>query len=148
MVKTTPKKVLSRMDKFIAIPEYKPGIIKVKREFAADCDIANIVNRFLKTGQLPDSGRTPNYGDITSVSFLDMNNAVVAARTRFNSLPASFREELNNDPYQMLRFVEDPTNRARAEKYGLLKPKPTPETQTGLKADSESNPDKKPPEGP
>lgn len=104
-----------------------------KQEFAADCDINNIVKNFMKTGQLPLSQRMPNYGDFTSaLDFQSSLHVVIRAQEQFASLPADVRKRFANDPAEFLAFINDPENSQEAIKLGLAieaVPEPTPEPQ-------------------
>lgn len=104
-----------------------------KQEFAADCDINNIVKNFMKTGQLPLSKRMPHYGDFTSaLDFQSSLHVVIRAQEQFSSLPADVRKRFGNDPAEFLDFINNPENAQEAIKLGLateVVPDPTPEPQ-------------------
>lgn len=150
---------------------HKPGEKSLTvQEPAKDADINNIMGRAMKNRVPPTTGftgnsRNPIYGDFSAVDFLDSLNKVQDIRNIFESLPARTRGRFNNDPHQMMRFVEDPRNEATAIKMGLL-PKPDPHfnkdvmdlhdemeaerkaREAALSADPEANPHgRKPPEG-
>lgn len=92
------------------------------------------------------SGRRPIYGDFTSVDYMHMQNSIADIDQQFASLPARLRARFDNDPYQVVRFVEKPENQAEAIKLGLLpapvEPTPSvdPVPDTAVKADPEANP--------
>jgi len=86
-----------------------------------ECDINTIVNAFGLTGQLPNGVRTPTYGDFTDATdYHSALNAVIAADAAFMQLPADIRSRFNNDAGAFVDFVSDDSNRAEAEKLGLV----------------------------
>ena len=98
-----------------------------KQSFKNDSNINNIVNRFLKTGStgLASTPRKPVFGDFTSVDFMEMRNQIADVDQAFASLPARVRSRFAGDPYQVIRFLDDPNNKAEAVFLGLL-PQPEP----------------------
>ena len=63
-------------------------------------------------------------------------NRVIAAQDEFEALPAQIRARFNNDPAELIEFLEDDKNRPEAETLGLVEkgaaevveaPKTTPE---------------------
>lgn len=94
-------------------------------QFADECDINKIMDRYLKTGVLSDPlGRsTPGtYGDFTEYgNYMENMNKVIEARNRFEMLPAAIRKRFGNDPQQMIEFVMDASNKEEAMKLGLLR---------------------------
>lgn len=93
-----------------------------QQHMANEVDINTIVSRFIKTGQLgnPMDKRVPMFGDISHLDFQTMQNAIVDIDNKFSSLPAKYRNRFGNDPYQMLRFIDDKSNEAECIKMGLL----------------------------
>lgn len=90
-----------------------------------DADINVIVRRFGLTGELPENFRMPVSGDFTGVSdFQTAMQMVVAAQEAFMELPGEMRARFNNDPQQLMSFLEDGKNREEAEKLGLVQKKP------------------------
>ena len=88
-----------------------------------ECDINTIVKRFGLTGELPSNVRTPQYGDFLEASDYHTSlNAVRAADAAFMQLPADIRTRFNNDAGAFVDFVSDDSNRAEAEKLGLVLP--------------------------
>lgn len=114
-----------------------------KQAPANEVDINQIMDRYLKTGVLPEP-RPAHYGDATAIpSYEVAMNIVNQGREAFEALPAKIRERFGNDPGQFLAFVGDESNYDEAVKLGLVAPKedsvatkPAPEsepvaTQTG-----------------
>lgn len=100
------------------------GKTMTQQQFRDECDINEIVRRFGLTGQLPENLRAPQYGDFTGVSdYQTALNAVMAADDAFMELPAHVRERFDNDPAKFVDFCSDDSNRAEAERLGLVFPK-------------------------
>lgn len=96
------------------------GDSMTKQSFAKEADINVIVDRFLKTGQLPDI-RMPEYADFTSVmDFRGCMDAVVKSRESFDLLDAKVRARFNNDPALFVDFCLEEANWDEAKKLGLL----------------------------
>lgn len=96
-----------------------------KQSFKDECDINNIMRRFQATGELTHlAQRPPLWGEIPELDFAGAMGMIVDARERFQQLPAVVRDRFNNDPAQLLAFVQDESNRAEAIKLGLI---PAPE---------------------
>lgn len=96
-----------------------------KQSFAEEADINTIVRRFGLTGELPTDVAVPQSGDFeNAMDFHSAMNVVRAAEEAFMELPAEVRYEFANDPGRFLAFVHDPANRDRAEKLGIVVPKP------------------------
>lgn len=87
---------------------------------ANEVDINKIMDRYLKTGVLPEP-RPAQYGDATAVpSYEEAMNIVNQGREAFEALPAKIRERFANDPAQFLDFVNDEANYDEAVKLGLV----------------------------
>jgi len=161
----------SRSTPQVRVQSVPDGDVLTKQSFAADADVNSIVRRHLsapgsKISQLgAGSGRQPIFGDFTSIDYQEMLNTVTDIDNVFRRLPARVRNRFSNDPYQVIRFCEDPANAKEAVKLGLIEvppgysvtesgelyptPEPGPsipsvdQNQVDLfKADPESNPRK------
>jgi phage internal scaffolding protein len=102
-----------------------------------ECDINNILRQFNITGLLPESPLSPRYGDFTGISdYHTAMNRVIAVQDEFELLPAQIRARFNNDPAELIQFLDDGNNRSEAVELGLIEkgaaevveaPKNTPE---------------------
>lgn len=100
---------------------------RADQSFAEECDINTIVERFGLTGQLPEGVTVPQSGDFTQVvDYQSALNVLRKAQEAFDEMPAHVRAEFGNDPARFVDFVNDPDNRARAEKLGVVVPRETP----------------------
>lgn len=96
-----------------------------QQHFKDECDINNIIARAQVTGSLVDplnpSTRQPLFDDFTSApDFMAAQNMLVAASEAFNALPAALRKRFDNDPAELLAFLDDDANREEAVKLGLI----------------------------
>lgn len=100
------------------------GRSRTKQSFARDADINNIVARWRDTGLPPHDRNGPGvYADFTSaVAFDEAQVQIQAAQEAFMSLPAHVRSRFNNDPAELIDFVDQVDNLPEAEKLGLLRP--------------------------
>jgi len=95
---------------------------RTQQHFKDETDINNILRQFNITGQLPKKAITPQYGDFSGV--LDYHtalNAVIAAEDEFMTLPATLRARFDNDPQELVEFLNNPQNMDEAQKLGLVK---------------------------
>ena len=92
-----------------------------------ECDINNILRQFNITGQLPENPLQPRYGDFTGVvDYHSALNAVIAAESEFDGLPAQIRARFENDPANLIAFLDNSENLDEAIKLGLVaKPETT-----------------------
>lgn len=94
-------------------------------------DINNIMENYVKTGMLPNySGSPLLYIDETNQpTFEQAHDSIAYARHRFDQLPTSLKNELQNDYRKLEAWLTNPDNQDRAIKMGLLhleeKPKPS-----------------------
>jgi len=108
----------SRMD----VSDSPIGETRTQQQFKDEANINTIVKRYIKTGQLgnPNASRQPSFGDFSSVDYMDMRNAIADIDQDFASLPAKVRRRFNEDPYQLVRWLENPANAKEAAKLGLI----------------------------
>lgn len=105
----------------------KPGMTFEKpsltqQHFKEECDINKIIERFTRTGLLPQyPGEDMQYGDYTtSVDYHEAMTIVAQAKQQFEALPSSVRDKFDNDPAKMLDFVSKKENIEESVKLGLL----------------------------
>jgi len=94
-----------------------------QQHFKDECDINNILRQFNITGILPEAPLSPRYGDFTGISdYHTALNQVIAAEDEFMRLPADLRARFENDPAQLIEFLENSDNKDEAIKLGLVNP--------------------------
>lgn len=111
-------------------PPFDPGISNnepsmTRQAHKDECDINFLMDRYERTGLYYDpaeigSNRQPQFGDFSGFDYLEAMNAVVDANDRFAALPARLRARFENDPAQLLFFLQDEKNREEAVSLGLL----------------------------
>jgi len=128
----------------------RPGLSRTLQAPAAELNINRIVDRYLKTGQIPIlTNRPMQSGDATKIPNLqEALQASATARQAYASLPLQLREETGHDPSKVEAWLRDPRNRDLAVKWGLLKPSEVPKTGGGTPPPVPPVAEKKPPETP
>lgn len=100
-----------------------------KQSEADSCDINKIVERFEKTGILPNVNETPAlYIDATKMpDYRTALDQVNMANEYFSHLNAKIRAMFDNDPAQFLDFVSNEDNHQHMVELGLREPDPITE---------------------
>jgi phage internal scaffolding protein len=94
-----------------------------QQHFKEECDINTILQKFNISGVLPENPLSPRYGDFTGIGdYHGALNRVMAAKDEFMTLPATIRARFDNDPAQLIEFLENSDNRQEAEELGLVDP--------------------------
>ena len=98
-----------------------------QQQFKDEADINRLVDRFLRTGEVPPVDGRAMYGDFIDVpdGYQAALNAVIEAQAGFDALPSKIRQRFDNDPAELLSFLQDPKNLDEAVELGLLE-KPVP----------------------
>jgi phage internal scaffolding protein len=92
-----------------------------QQHYKDECDINTILERFNVTGLLPQSPISPNYGDFSGITdYHSALNKVMNAMEEFDNLPAQIRARFENEPAQLIEFLQDEKNRPEAENLGLV----------------------------
>ena len=92
-----------------------------QQHYKEECDINTILEKFNITGMLPENTLSPRYGDFTGIGdYHTAMNRVFAAQEEFEALPAQIRARFDNDPAQLIEFLENSDNRPEAEELGLV----------------------------
>ncbi len=95
--------------------------LKVKREFAAESKIQNIINQYKKTGQIGITNRSqPQYGFATGLDFRESMEIVIKAKENFAKIPSEIRAKFGNSPELFLNFASDPLNQPQMAEWGLI----------------------------
>jgi len=88
-----------------------------------ECDINVILERFGKTGQMPVSAISAQYGDFSGVvDYHTALNTLIAAESEFDALPAKLRSMFANEPANLIEFLNDEKNKDKAIELGLVNP--------------------------
>jgi phage internal scaffolding protein len=88
-----------------------------------ECDINVIVKRFGITGKMPINQSEARYGDFTAAEdYHTALNRIIEAEDDFMALPAEIRTQFDNNPANLIGFLNNPANKSEAEKLGLINP--------------------------
>lgn len=105
-----------------------------------NCDINVIMNRYATCGTpLPyrTDGVQPVYADVSELGdYMENYQRCKQAEEMFNNLPSALRKELDNNPANLLPFIQDEKNKERCYEYGLLNKPAVEAPQTPVVAPS------------
>lgn len=93
-----------------------------EQQFKEDTDVNIIMNKLLKKGIMPKFvSKTGTYGDFRGApDYYEAMQNVARAQSDFNELPSKIRNRFNNDPQQLMDFLNDTKNDEEALKLGLI----------------------------
>ena len=93
--------------------------VVVRQEFADDCDINRIVDRFMVTGAIDHVARfSPTFFDAGACDYQSVQNLLLRAREAFEGLPVSVKRVVAS-PAGFLAWIEDPANAEDVARFGL-----------------------------
>lgn len=105
-----------------------------------NCDINVIMNRYATCGTpLPyrTDGVQPVYADVSELGdYMENYQRCKQAEEMFNALPSALRKELDNNPANLLPFIQDKANESRCIEFGLINKPITEAPQTPVVAPS------------
>jgi phage internal scaffolding protein len=94
-----------------------------QQQFKEESDINTIVDRFMKTGHLPEPASMPQYVDYEGAfDFQSAMNVVRQADENFMRMDAKVRARFHNSPQEFLEFFANPDNADEAVRLGLAVP--------------------------
>jgi phage internal scaffolding protein len=102
--------------------EGKP-LSETQQQFKDSCDINKVMKQWRATGQNPHPNlRRGVFADLTEIpnDFQSMLNVVEDSKEAFASLPSQVRLRFNNNPQELLQFLQDPRNAHEAVSLGLM----------------------------
>ena len=101
-----------------------------QQQFKEESDINTIVDRFMKSGVLPNPINMPQYIDYEGVfDFQSAMNTIRQADENFMRMDAKVRARFNNSPQEFLEFFGNPENQEEAIRLGLATPQAVVETK-------------------
>lgn len=104
---------------------------RTKESFSKDCDINNIIKKFVASGYPPIIRDDGIYADHTATDLFEAMQIVAEANTMFQELPSNIRNKFENDPVKFLDFTQNPDNVPEMIELGLAKAKkPAPAEPT------------------
>lgn len=129
--------VFNYFNKPPAVVEHNDLPTMTQQHFTEECDINNILKKFIQTGFLDTIGPGV-YADITDIGDYQTSLAAIrAADELFAQLPSAIRERFENNPALYMDFVHDPKNLEEGIELGIFqkntqiikKPDATPATE-------------------
>ena len=96
---------------------------RTKQEPKDECNINSIMARYAQTGIIDHvAAIQPIYEDVAgiSVDYQEALRIVENAQVAFDALPSALRKELDNNPANLVSFIQNPDNMERCVEYGLL----------------------------
>lgn len=102
------------------------GPSRTKQHFKDECDVNNIMARYVKSGLFTHvsryQGRYVDFPD--GLDFHEAQNMVAAANQMFATIPAEIRKRFGNDAGAFLSFAQNPENHDEMVTLGLAKSGP------------------------
>jgi len=104
-----------------------PGL--TKQSFGNEVDINKIIAGFEKTGMVNHlNSKEPFYGDVSEiVDYQTCLEIVKKSEELFNGMDAKVRARFNNNPAEMVEFLNDPSNLKEAMDLGMVLERPKEE---------------------
>lgn len=82
----------SRKREGIKVLTFTPGPSLTIQSHKTESDINHIISRFQRTGELPSSGKTPQYSDISEIQQLDSTTALANARATIETVKSDVQK--------------------------------------------------------
>ncbi|WNK14892.1 MAG: internal scaffolding protein [Microvirus sp.] len=102
--------------------EYNDLPSMTQKHFQEECDINYILRKYAATGILPNIG-PGQYLDIPeNFDYQDAQNKLLQIDETFAELPSHLREHFQNDPFEFIEFVQNPSNKEEGIKLGIFNP--------------------------
>lgn len=130
----------------------RPRVVTVNEEptmamqqYKDSCDVNKIMKRYKETGTISHLRNAQNgvYMDLTELpDYAEALMQIKRADEAFKQIPAEVRLKFNNDPSQLITYLQDSKNHEEAIKYGLLVPKQNDEQNP--KPNDETKPNSNP----
>lgn len=101
-----------------------------QQHFTEECDINQILRKFIQTGILDTIGPGV-YADISDgMDYQSALHMIKEADEMFLALPSEIRKRFNNSPAEYMDFVHDPANLEEGIQLGIFTKNPTIINQT------------------
>lgn len=102
---------------------------RTHQSFKDECDITKIVNQFREVGTIEHTNQaTPKFFQNfdPTLDLHSMRIIVDDANEAFEDMPASIRKRFNNNPAELVAFMDDSANTQEAIDLGLVTDPDTP----------------------
>lgn len=135
------KLISKRPNGRIRVQTIVEGESLTQQQFKDDCDVNLIMAKFMKTGQVTHwNSKSGVYGDFTEIpSYHEAMQTITQAQDAFMQLPAEVRLKFNNDPQQLMDYLNDPQKVEESVKLGLREWKKNPEHNETLEEIKDMN---------
>lgn len=108
----------------------KNNVDKTDQQYAEESDVNFILNRFAKTGQLPNNIKSGIYADISdSPTFSEAMQLLTEGNNTFEQLDPLLKKRFPT-PQVLMDFLDNPENDVEAVKLGLKEYPQKPEIPT------------------
>jgi hypothetical protein len=105
-----------------ARPTIETGKGITEQSHKNETDINFILRDYRRTGFMKHAKEHQGrYDDVSVDSFQEAMFTVTTAQNMFNELPGLVRKEFDHDPGKFLEFVQNPENKEKMEKMGILR---------------------------
>lgn len=97
--------------------------------FAEECDVNNIIKRYVQTGLMPHTKAFGFFEDISNLpeDLMAAQQTLAEAERNFMLLPSGIRSKFDNNPIALIQWLENPANAAEAaELFGKKAAPPEP----------------------
>lgn len=123
IIKEKKNKIISKDDKGrVRVRTKNMQNTRTHQEFKDEVNVNSIIRKYQRTGMLTHVRENPGvYMDLTDIGdYQEAAQKVVDANTTFNSLSSELRKKFNNDPQNLINYLEDPKNLDEAQELGLV----------------------------
>ena len=97
---------------------------RTQQQFKEECDVNNILRNYVNTGVLTHtSAVAPEFGDFSQMpeDYGEALALIAKSKEQFDMLPSDVRERFDNQPVNLINFLQDEKNIEEAVKLGLVK---------------------------
>lgn len=110
--------------------DYENEPTLTQEQFGEETDVNNIIRKYRSMDEVPahlKNTATGVYGDFSEIpSYQEALHIAARAEEAFMALPSKLRLMFNNDPQQLMDYLDDPKNLEDSIQRGL-RTRPTPE---------------------
>lgn len=122
------KKIIRHENGNLKVITINEETTRTQQQFKDQCDVNNIMKKYRLTGELNHINKKQGiYADLSdSPTYQAALEIIIKAENTFSELSSDVRKRFNNDPHEMISFLENPQNNEEAIKLGLKIPPPNP----------------------
>lgn len=116
------KKVITEKSGRVRVQTINDKPSKTQQQFKDQVDVNKIIQKYKKTGDKSflESSKLGVYSDTTMFKdYQSSLNKVIDANNAFGALSSDIRLKFNNDPQQLITYLQNPKNKEESIKLGL-----------------------------